>query len=35
MMVLLTNMEHILTFVLTHTGEVTAKTPVMDVESVK
>lgn len=35
MMVLLTNMEHVLTFVLTHTGEVTAKTPVMDVESVK
>jgi len=35
MMVLLTNMEHVLTFVLTHTGEVRAKTPVMDVESVK
>lgn len=35
MMVLLTNMEHVLTFVLTHTGEATAKTPVMDVESVK
>lgn len=35
MMVLLTNMEHVLTFVLTRTGEVTAKTPVMDVESVK
>ncbi|MBE6173486.1 MAG: PTS beta-glucoside transporter subunit EIIBCA [Enterococcus faecium] len=35
MMVLLTNMEHVLTFVLTHTGEVTAKTPVMDVKSVK
>lgn len=35
MMVLLTNMEHVLTFVLTHIGEVTAKTPVMDVESVK
>lgn len=35
MIVLLTNMEHVLTFVLTHTGEVTAKTPVMDVESVK
>lgn len=35
MMVLLTNMEHVLTFVLTHTGEVTAKTPVMDVLSVK
>jgi len=35
MMVLLTNMEHVLTFILTHTGEVTAKTPVMDVESVK
>lgn len=35
MMVLLTNMEHVLTFVLTHTGEVAAKTPVMDVESVK
>lgn len=35
MMVLLTNMEHVLTFVLTHTDEVTAKTPVMDVESVK
>lgn len=35
MMVLLTNMEHVLTFVLTHTGEVTAKTPVMDVESIK
>lgn len=35
MMVLLTNMEHVHSFVLTHTGEVTAKTPVMDVESVK
>ena len=35
MMVLLTNMEHVLTFVLTHTGEVTAKTPVIDVKSVK
>ncbi|MFP1647656.1 glucose PTS transporter subunit IIA [Enterococcus mundtii] len=35
MIVLLTNMEHVLTFVLTHTGEVTAKTPVMDVKSVK
>lgn len=35
MMVLLTNMEHVHSFVLTRTGEVTAKTPVMDVESVK
>ncbi|PQF24076.1 glucose PTS transporter subunit IIA [Enterococcus mundtii] len=35
MMVLLTNMEHVHSFVLTHTGEVTAKIPVMDVESVK
>ncbi|MBO0462497.1 PTS glucose transporter subunit IIA [Enterococcus sp. DIV1298c] len=35
MMVLLTNMEHVHTFVLTHTGEAKAKTPVMDVESVK